>query len=168
MLHALEEVSPLFEGPDDREHFLVVDFVIALDVTQTFGVERDWMPLSVCVWLRQDGPGGIVGAVRLDSVQTRFDREDQDGLRGHHILEGLESSSCGAGPGPRYALLREVEEGLRNVRERLDEPPVEVCEAKELLHVLLVLRGGPGGDSGDLDWVHLDVVVQDDDAEVLD
>jgi hypothetical protein len=54
-------------------------------------------------------------------------------------------------------------ERLGDSREPPDEYLVEVCEAEELLHVLLVLWGGPGGNSGDLHQVHLDMVVQDDD-----
>jgi hypothetical protein len=53
----------------------------------------------------------------------------------------------------------QVEKWLGDVRECPDEPPVEVREAKELPHVLLVLRLGPSGDTSNLDRVHLDVII---------
>ena len=53
-------------------------------------------------------------------------------------------------------------------REVFDEPSIEVGEPKEGLHLLLVRQSGPLGDTGDLDWIHRDGVVGDDDSEVLD
>ena len=44
---------------------------------------------------------------------------------------------------------------------------VEVNEADESLHVSLVLRGRPITDSSDFHGVHLDLVLQDDQSEVL-
>jgi hypothetical protein len=53
------------------------------------------------------------------------------------------------------------------MREVGDEPAVEIGEAHEGLH-LLGCGHQPLCDSHDLDRVHLNTVVGDDDAEVLD
>ena len=44
---------------------------------------------------------------------------------------------------------------------------VEVDEAYESLHVSPVLQGGPIIDSSNFNRVHLDLVLQDDQSEVL-
>jgi len=44
---------------------------------------------------------------------------------------------------------------------------VEVNEAYESLHVSLVLQGRPVTDSSNFNRVHLDLVLQDDQSEVL-
>ena len=54
------------------------------------------------------------------------------------------------------------------VQETSNKPLVEICEAKELLHIPLVLWHGPGGNPGDLDRIHLNMIMGDDHAEVLD
>ena len=53
-------------------------------------------------------------------------------------------------------------------REVFDEPSIEVGESEEGLHLLLVRRSGPLGDAGNLDLIHRDGVVGDDDSEVFD
>ena len=89
-------------------------------------------------------------------------------MRGDRGFEGPERSGFLLRPDPGLALLGEVEEWPGEVGEGLDEAPVEVREADEHLHVLLVLRRRPGGDSGDFDRVHLDTVVRDNHPEVFD
>ena len=53
------------------------------------------------------------------------------------------------------------------VTETRYEAPVEVRESNERLDFLLRLQDRPVSNSGYLDWVHLDMVVQDDNAEVF-
>jgi len=64
--------------------------------------------------------------------------------------------------------MREVEEGSGYGREISDKAMVEVDEAYESLHVSPVLQGGPIVDSGDFNWVHCNLVFQDDQSEVFD
>jgi hypothetical protein len=47
MFGAFGEVSPLLQGSDDGEHFLVVDFVVAFHQVEAFGEEGDWVPLVI-------------------------------------------------------------------------------------------------------------------------
>src|ERR1700675_4013239 len=44
---AFQVVSPLFQRSDDRQHFHVMDFVVALDRGQAFGLESNRVILSV-------------------------------------------------------------------------------------------------------------------------
>jgi len=64
--------------------------------------------------------------------------------------------------------MREVEEGSGYDREISDKAMVEVDEAYESLHVSPVFRGGPITDSGDFNWVHCNLVFQDDQSKVFD
>jgi len=47
MFCALDKVSPLLEGSDDRQHLLVMDLIVSLDGGQGFGEEGDRVPLFV-------------------------------------------------------------------------------------------------------------------------
>ncbi|KIM45023.1 hypothetical protein M413DRAFT_66133, partial [Hebeloma cylindrosporum] len=52
--------------------------------------------------------------------------------------------------------------------EVLDEPMIEIRKAQEGLNFLLVGQCRPLLYAGDLNWVHRDTVLQDDDTEVFD
>src|SRR6195952_5252209 len=161
-------MSPFLERPDDCEHLLVVDLIVTLDRAQAFGEERNRVPLAIGALLGEDGTRGKVGTVCLKPVHLGLVWKDENRVGGHCVLEGLEHSSLLLGPNPHLALCGEVKEGPGDVREVADEPLVEVCETDELLHILLVLRCGPGSYTGDLDRVHLNMVVRDDHPKVLD
>ena len=78
-----------------------------------------------------------------------------------------ESGSLGFFPAPAGVVSGQIEERAGVFREVLDEPSIEVGESEEGLYLLLVRRSGPLGDTGNLDWIHRDGVVGDDDSEVL-
>jgi len=61
----------------------------------------------------------------------------------------------------------EVKEGSSYGREVLDEATVEVNEAYEGLHVSLALWSGPLADSGNLNRVHRNRVLRDDQPKVF-
>ena len=61
----------------------------------------------------------------------------------------------------------EVEEGPSYGREVLDEAMVEVNEAYKGLHVSPALWGGPLVDSGNLNRVHRNRVLRDDQPKVF-
>jgi len=63
---------------------------------------------------------------------------------------------------------REVEEESGYGREISDKVTVEVDEAYKSLHVSLVLQGELIANSGDFNWVHHNLVFQDDQSEVFD
>ena len=60
-----------------------------------------------------------------------------------------------------------VEEGSSYGREVLNEATVEVDETYESLYISLVLRNGPLVDSGDLNRVHCNLVLRDDQSQVF-
>src|ERR1700675_396483 len=47
LAHAFQVVSPLFQRSDDRQHFHVMDLVVAFDRGQAFGLKSNRMVLSV-------------------------------------------------------------------------------------------------------------------------
>ena len=49
----------------------------------------------------------------------------------------------------------------------LDEPPIEVCEAKESLNFFDLFWSWPIRYSRELTWVHFNMSVRDDHAKVL-
>ena len=53
------------------------------------------------------------------------------------------------------------------MRKVLDEPLVEVSEAKERLYFFPVGRNGPVGYSGNFDGVHFDGIVGDNDSKIF-
>ncbi len=53
-------------------------------------------------------------------------------------------------------------------RKAFNKAPVEVGKAEKGLHLLLVCRSGPFGDTSNLDGIHRDGVVRDDHSEVFD
>jgi len=63
--------------------------------------------------------------------------------------------------------MHEVEEGSGYGREISNKVMVEVDEAYESLLVSLVLWGGPIVDSSDFNWVHRNLVFQNDQSEVF-
>ena len=54
------------------------------------------------------------------------------------------------------------------VQKPFDEPAIEISEPDEGLDFLFVRRGWPFCYTGDFDGIHLNLVVRDDHAEVLD
>ena len=70
-------------------------------------------------------------------------------------------------PVPSLVGMGKVEEGPGDGGEVPDEATVEVDKAYEGLYVSPVLRGGPIVDSSNLNRVHLDLVLRDDQSEVL-
>ena len=63
--------------------------------------------------------------------------------------------------------MSEVEEGSSYGREVLNEAMVEVDKTYESLYISLVLRDGPLADSGDLNRVHRNLVLRDDQSQVF-
>jgi hypothetical protein len=53
------------------------------------------------------------------------------------------------------------------VQKTRDESTIEIDESDEGLHLLLVCWGGPVNHSSNLDWIHFDLIVQDNDPQIL-
>jgi len=93
MFCALDKVSPLLEGSDDRQHLLVVDLIVPLDGGQRFGEEGDWVPLFVFRgYLGEDRTHRKVGAVGFDAEGFGLVGRDEDWSRSD---TSLQPSECG-------------------------------------------------------------------------
>jgi len=117
--------------------------------------------------LREDGSRGEVGAVSFDVEEFRILRRHQDWSGGHRCFETFEGFLFLSIPVPSLVGTSEVEEGPGDGGEVPDEATVEVDEAYESLYVSPVLWGGLIVDSSNLNRVHLDLVLRDDQSEVL-
>jgi len=64
---AFDEVPPLLESSDDRQHLFVMDLVVPLDGGEGLGEESDWVPLFV--FRRHLGEDGThcVGTIGFDA-----------------------------------------------------------------------------------------------------
>src|SRR6202795_2556587 len=68
LARAFQVVSPLFQRSDDRQHFHVMDLIVAFDWGQAFGLESNRMVLSVLGrQLLEHGSGCNSGAVGHDT-----------------------------------------------------------------------------------------------------
>src|SRR6202795_1195253 len=68
LARAFQVVSPLFQRSDDRQHFHVMDLVVAFDRGQAFGLESNRMVLSVLGrQLFEHGSGCNSGAIGHDT-----------------------------------------------------------------------------------------------------
>src|SRR5580693_131548 len=143
--------------------------VVALDCTKALGQECDWVPLVV-LWrqLREDSACCDSGAISLNAVRTLTVRESEHRCRGDELLQSVECVLFAVAPREPDILLGEVEQRACMMRSVGDEPAVEIGEAHEGLHLFLGRGHRPLRDSRDLDRIHFDTVMGDDDTEVLD
>jgi len=118
--------------------------------------------------LGEDGARGKIRAVGFDAEGLGWVGRDENQSGGDTLFQPGESSSLGFFPAPAGVVSGQIEEQAGVFQEVFDEPLIEVGEPEEGLHLLLVRRSGPLGDTGNLDWIHRDRVVEDDDSEVLD
>ena len=113
------------------------------------------MPLLVFQrHLGEDAPRGKVGAVGFDAEGLGRVRRDENRSGGDTLFQPGESGSLSFFPAPAGVVSGQIEERTGVFREVFDEPSIEVGEPEEGLHLLLVHRSGPLGDTGNLDWIH--------------
>ena len=117
--------------------------------------------------LREYGTSSEVGAVSFDAEGFSRVGRDQDRGRRHIPLELIKGGLFGGLPMPLGVVPGEVEEGSGVLGEVFNKLPIEVGEAQEGLHLLLIRRGGPFRNSSHFDRVHRDGVVGYDYPEVL-
>ena len=169
MFRALDKVPPLLKGSDDCQHLLVMDLVVPFDRGQGLGEEGDQVPLLVFRgYLGEDCTCRKVGAVSFNMEGFGRVRRNEDQSGSDTSLQPSECGVLGFSPTPTGIVSGQIEERAGVFREVFDEPSIEVGEPEEGLHLLLVRRSGPLGDTGNLDWIHRDGVVGDDDSEVFD
>ena len=107
------------------------------------------MPLLVFRrYLGEDGARGKVGAVSFDAEGLGRVRRDENRSGGDTLFQPGKSGSLGFFPVPAGVVSGQIEERAGVFQEVLDEPSIEVGEPEEGLHLLLVCRSGPLGDTG--------------------
>jgi len=104
--------------------------------------------------LGEDSTRGKVGAVSFDAEGLGRVGRDENQSRGDTLFQPGESGLLSFFPAPAGVVSGQIEERVGVFREVFDEPSVEVGELEEGLHLLLVRRSGPLGDTGNLDWIH--------------
>ena len=88
----------------------------------------------------------------------------KDRCQGDEVFELSEGQLFSLTPPPRLVLLHEIKEWSYMVGEVLDEPSLEISEAKEGLHLFSVLRLQPFCHSLNFDWIHLCLAFRDDET----
>ena len=87
MFRTFDEVSPLLESSDDRQHLLVVDLIVPLNGGERLGEEGDWVPLSILRrYLREDSTRREVGAISFDMEGCGRVGRDKNWSRGDTLL----------------------------------------------------------------------------------
>jgi len=105
-------------------------------------------------WERTDSACGKVGAVGFDVEGLGRVGRDENRSEGDTLFQPGESGLLSFFPAPAGVISGQIEERAGVFREVFDEPSIEVGEPEEGLHLLLVRRSGPLGDTGNLDWIH--------------
>src|SRR3979490_1390989 len=126
------------------------------------------MPLAIFArLLREHCASCDPGSIGLEAIGyiTIWQGEDRSGR--NETFEHHEGVFLGRAPDEPNVLHGEIEQGASMLREVRDESPVEVDKADERLDLLFVSRGRPLRHTSYLHWVHLDLVVRDDDSEVF-
>ena len=138
--HAFKEMLLFFKGADNGEHLFIMDLVVPFYCIEALRVEGYGMLLTVLLeFLRKNCPCGEVRAVSFDMEGRIVVREEEDQLGGDGLFEGVEGVLLWCFPLPHAIFNYKIKEWMQVVREVLDEPLVEVGEAQEGLHFLLVL-----------------------------
>src|ERR1700679_2585307 len=104
-------------------------------------------------FLRKYGSGSKIRTICLYTERTGILRKKKDGCRSDLVLEDGESSLFIGIPFPNCVFLGKVKERSGVMGEILNEPSIEVSEAKERLHLLLIRRNGPFGNAGNFDGI---------------
>ena len=87
---AFQEMVPILQSLDDRQHLLVMDLIVPLHGIDAFGVVSDRMPLVILRrLLREDCPGGKVRAVSFDLEGSGLVWEHQNQSGDHVSPNGL-------------------------------------------------------------------------------
>src|SRR5580704_8332779 len=86
MCCAHEVMTPFGKGNHDREHFSIIDLIIALGRSQSLGEISDRFPYTMLV-LRQDCADGEFGCVCLHTEKVIISGDGQDGSSSDKSLD---------------------------------------------------------------------------------
>ena len=151
---AFKVVAPVPESFEDSKQFLIVGVIVQLWGSQSLGVVRDRMNLSVSASDRQDASDSVVRGICFHDDRGVRNEMGKDGRSGEGMFESIEGMLTVLGEVPRSVFLGELGKRNHDVRVIEDKPVVEVGEAQEGLDVLYLSRFRPARDGLDFVWRH--------------
>jgi hypothetical protein len=126
------------------------------------------VPLAIFArLLREYGASGYSRSISFEAVGEITVWKGENGSGRNKTFEHHKGVFLGQTPDEPNVLHGEIEQGASMLREVWDELSVEVDKTNEGLDLLFVGRGRPFRYTSYLHWVHFDLVVQDDNAEVF-
>ncbi|KIJ06569.1 hypothetical protein PAXINDRAFT_91808, partial [Paxillus involutus ATCC 200175] len=147
-----QEVTPFCEGSHDGQKFTVVDFVVTLGRVERPRQKCDGMPDFILTL----GENGSHSVTRTISFNTK----------------GIVVGGNGKDRGGRHTRFEILERlflsWFRNVTKSANEATIKINKTEERLEFLFGGGGRPVENTLNLDRVHADLVLRDDQAQVLD
>ena len=137
-------VTPSFQRTKNSNKFSIRCVVVLLRHRQSVGQVLHWQPsLRVIVLLYQRGANSIITGVHPDFMRLILVENLQDWSTGEGFFQLLEGGFFFGVPYEVPVLLRQVGHRLGYGGEALHEPPVEVRQPKEALHLPHTRRHWP-------------------------
>ena len=129
-------MTPAGERLKDCQELLIISVVVQLCSSKGVGVKSNRVDLIVRASDGEDGGNGVVRGVGLYHDRSIRGPVNEHQCRGKRIIQAEEGLPTIIGEVSRNSFLGEVGERDHNVQVTLDEPAVEIGEAKEGLNVL--------------------------------
>ena len=140
---AFKMVVPGPKSLVDSEELLVMGVIVELWSGQSPGIVGDRPDLLVRITNGENASNGIVRGICLYDDWSVWNPMGQDRSGGEGIFEVLEGRVTGVTEVPRNTFAGEVGQRSDNIRVIIYKSPVEICKAKEGLHVLDLLKLRP-------------------------
>jgi len=162
---AHEVMMPFGKGDHDRKHPSIIDLIVALGGSKGFGEVSDWFPY-IMLLLRQHCTDCKLGCVSLYAEGIVIGRDGQDWSGSYKVLDPFKRFLLLGPPDPRV-ISSEAGERVSNSGITLNKSMVEMAKSQKQLNLSFIRRCPPVRYASNLDWVHTDLSMSDNDAEVL-
>ena len=127
----------------DSEELLVMGVVVELQSGQSLGIVGNRPDLLIRTMDGENVSDGIVGGICLYDDQSIQNPMGEDRSRGEDVFEVLEGGATGVTEVPGNTFVGEAGQRSDDTRVVIYKTPVEICKAKEGLHILDLLRLRP-------------------------
>ena len=125
------------------------------------------VPAVKCVRLFQDCTYRKVACVGDEAIRFRWVRKRKEGGCGKGSYKGVIRLLLCRCPVKRVVFLSEVEQGSCYGGVIFDKATVEVAKSKKSLDLLDVVRNRPVRDSREFLWIHRDMTIRNDKAQIF-
>jgi hypothetical protein len=125
------------------------------------------VPVSVFTLLVDDATCGESRGIDFNLSESLGCPNGQDWFSGEGSLKLIKGLLLRGAPDKRNVFLEKIVEGMANLREVFDEMSVEVSKADKALYFFEAFRDGPVNDSFNLNWVHRDFAMTDDQTKII-